>query len=210
MKIKLLLLNMVLAVIFVLGSVSLANAWICGVDTYDYRGSSELIGTDTEVTYWSKVAVMTNEEEDDSTLNVHLYYSSFWEGEYQYSTDTGSTWQSIPKTPDRIFSLTDLDTGDTVWMRVVLIRNSTIFHILSPSPWGEADDALGDLYYFAFPPGSQYYNRGTTDVKINGFVAVVNDSPEIHIPTVESAGQTWMDRNLGAARVAISSTDEAA
>jgi len=152
--------------------VSVAGAWTYSVVNYSYPGNPALTGTLTGVTYYAKVAVITNDSSSAETLNVDLYYSSR-AGNYQWSPNDGTNWMNIADTTDT-WTRT-VNAGDTVWLRAVL-RNSAgnIFHVLSPSPWGEADGSYGEDYYFAFPPGAHYYAAGWVR-DIAGYVAVVQE-----------------------------------
>ena len=152
------------------GTVTVAGAWTFGVQTYEYIGVPALPGTVPGAVYTSRIGVMEKESGDDD-LTVELHYGA-WAGTYQYSPNDGTNWLTIDNTLSE-YTFTGMAAGDTVWLRAVLF-NSTghITHILSTSPWGQADVAAGDVYYFAFPPGAQYYDRGTTNVNITGYVAV--------------------------------------
>lgn len=170
MKIKKAGFGLVLTGALLAGTVSVAGAWTFGVDTYSYTGSPALVGTLTGVAYTSRVAVMEKESGDDD-LTVALRYGA-WTGGYQYSPNDGVNWMSIDSSATE-YTFTGLNAGDTVWLRVVLINNDgNVYHRLSTSPWGQADVANGDVYYFAFPPGAQYYDRNTDNVNITGYVAI--------------------------------------
>jgi hypothetical protein len=158
------------AAILMSGWASTASAWTYGIDTYDYTGNPALIGTVTGATYTAKVAVITNDSSSAEELNVDLYYGTF-SGLYQYSPNDGANWINIPDTTTT-WTRT-VQAGDTVWLRVILTNDQgNTYHILSPSPWGEADEDYDEAYYWAFPPGSRYYTSGWQR-DIAGYVAVV-------------------------------------
>ena len=156
-------------VMLLAGWVSTAAAWTYGVSTYDYVGTPALIGTVPGATYTARVAVITNDSEASAQLQVDLYYGVFT-GNYQYSPDQGAHWINIP---DDVSTWTrSVAAGATVWLRAVLTNDGgNTYHILSPSPWGEADEDYNEAYYWAFPPGSRYYNSNW-ERDIAGYVAV--------------------------------------
>jgi hypothetical protein len=163
-------LGVLLASTLVAGTVSTAGAWTFGVDTWEYIGNPTLTGTVPGATYQLRVGVMEKESGDDD-LVVDLHYGA-WNGKYEYSLNDGANWTSIMNTLTE-YTFTGLNTGDTVWLRVGLLNSAgNVYHFLSPSPWGQADVANGDVYYWAYPPGAQYYDQGTTNVNITGYVAV--------------------------------------
>ena len=156
--------------ILVTGLASTASAWTYGTDTYDYTGNPALIGTVTGATYTAKVAAITNDAATSETLEVDLYYGVF-SGNYQYSLDDGAHW--VPISDSTTTWTRSIAAGDTVWLRAVLTNDGgATYHILSPSPWGVADDDYGEAYYYAFPPGARYYTSGWVR-DIAGYVAVV-------------------------------------
>ncbi len=158
------------AAILMFGWVSTAGAWTYGIDTYDYTGNPALIGTVTGATYTAKVAAITNDSSSAEVLNVDLYYGTF-SGMYQYSPNEGTNWINIPDTTTT-WTRT-VQAGSTVWLRAILTNDQgNTYHILSPSPWGEADEDYGEAYYYAFPPGAHYY-AGGWNRNIAGYVAVV-------------------------------------
>ena len=168
MKVKKTLVNMFVIAALLAGWVSIAGAWMYGIDQYDYYGSGALTGTVPGSLYTAKVAAITNDSSQAKILSVDLYYG-FLSGEYQYSLNKGRNWGNIPD--DTETWTRTIQGGDTVWLRVVLLRGGHIYHFLSPSPWGEADQSYGEAYYWAFPPAAHYYNSaGNRD--ITGYVAV--------------------------------------
>ncbi len=198
-------LRLALASALLAGTASMASAWTYDTQVIEYVGNSNVIGTRPGTTYSYRVGVITNDALEAQDLSVDLNYHDGFIGQYLFSLDSGDTWLEVDKEAEN-FTLSDVAADQEIWLRAVIVY----YRYLSSSPWGEADEALGDEYYFAFPPGGQYYDKGTTDVNKTGFVAVVNDGTEPPVGTVTSAGQTWMDRNLGADQVATSPTDEAA
>jgi uncharacterized protein (TIGR02145 family) len=229
-------------------SVSSTDAWTYSTEDVVYQGSSLVVGTQTGQDYMYRVGVVTNDSGVQETLNVELNYHNGFFGQYLYSIDDGVNWIDIPKN-QAVLSVENVASGNSVQLKAVTLY----YRYLSTSPWGEADTSIGDEYYFAFPPGGRYYAPGTSDVDKAGFVAVTsytgpaddldgdgqtvsqgdcNDlddtiytgAPEVcgdgidqdcdgtdescAIPTVTSAGLTWMDRNLGAFRAAADMTDE--
>ncbi len=154
--------------------VSVAGAWTYSVVNYSYEGRPALTGTIPGVTYYAKVAAITNDSSSVETLYADLYYSSSWVGNYQWSPNYGDSWINIDDTTDTWTKT--VGKGKTVWLRNVLRNDAgSIFHILSPSPWGEADSSYDEDYYFAFPPSAHYYAAGWVR-DIDGFVAVMQSS----------------------------------
>ena len=162
--------------VLLLGLVSMAGAWTYSIDTYSYYGSPALSGTVTGVLYHTKVAVIYNESTESEVLNMDLYYSSSFNGQYEYSFDGGVHWHLIDE--DLSEWSKDIPIGDTIWLRIWLFNDDgNRFHVLSPSPWGVAAAVEDDEeYYFAYPPGSHYYIAGWVR-DIDGFVAVIQPLP---------------------------------
>ena len=158
-------------------SVDEDAGWEYGIDTYDYYGSTALTGTVPGVLYTSKVAVITNASSETAELEVDLYYSSSFDGKYQYSPDEGAHWIWIlDESGNPADTWTKyVQAGDSIWLRAwILNSDGNPFHVLSPSPWGEAKDGepYYEDYYFAYPPGAHYYGPGFCR-DIAGFVAVI-------------------------------------
>ena len=168
---KLLVNGMVLATL-IIGWASLAGAWTFTVDTYSHVGTEQLRGTVPGATYWARGGNTTNDSAAPAELSVDLYYGNF-NGQWQWSPDHGVTWFSID--PSITNWTQTVNSGDSVSLRVVLLdANDVIYHILSTSPYGIADESLGDAYYFAFSPNAYYYNDFSTgEVGISGYVAVI-------------------------------------
>jgi len=150
--------------------VSVAGAWTYEIRNYAYTGSPALTGTVPGKTYFPKVAVISNYTNVSEQITVDLYYGHL-SGNYEYSPNGGVNWITIANDVE-VWSRT-LSAGETIWLRVV-VRNDdgNIYHILSPSPWGEADLSYEEDYYFAFPPAAHYYVQGGAR-EIGGYVAVV-------------------------------------
>lgn len=165
---------MLLTALFV-GWASIAAAWTYSAGNYDYIGVPPLRGTIPGATYVGKAGVITNNSATTQLLTVDLYYGDFY-GKYQYSLNSGFNWSSIDQ---NVTTWTrNVASGSNIWIRVVLLDSSTdlIYHILSTAPYGEADETLGDAYYFAFSPNAYYYSDfSTREVGISGYVAVVKE-----------------------------------
>ena len=173
MKVRKALVHLFVIIMLTAGCVSVAGAWQYGVDTYDYTGSPALWGTIPGASYTAKVAAITNDSSASEALTVDLYYGGL-NGRYQYSTDEGVHWINI--SDDTTQWTRTVSAGDTVWLRVVLLNwKGHIYHFLSPSPWGEADQDYNEAYYWAFPPAAHYYNS-SGDRDITGYVAVASPS----------------------------------
>ncbi len=161
---------LIAAVILLSGWTSAASAWTYGIELYDYIGSPALTGTVPGATYTAKVASITNDANTTEVLEVDLYYGSL-SGHYQYSPNKGTNWINIPDTTTT-WTLSVSPNGN-IWLRVILTNDmDNTYHILSPSPWGNADQSYGEEYYYAFPPGARYYASGWVR-DIAGYVAVV-------------------------------------
>ncbi len=148
-------------------SLSPADAWTYSTDEVDYVGGSHIIGTRSGQTYMFRVGVATNDSGAQETLNVELNYHNGFIGQYWYSVDDGENWIDVPKN-QTTFSVENVASGDSVQLRAV----TCYYRYLSTSPWGEADESIGDEYYFAFPPGGHYWEGET--VNPTGFVAVTS------------------------------------
>ncbi len=164
-------LKLALASALLAGTASMASAWTYDTQVIEYDGSSNIIGTRPGTTYSYRVGVITNDALEAQDLSVELNYHDGFIGQYLFSLDNGDTWLEVDKEAGN-FTLSDVEAEQVIWLRAVIVY----YRYLSTSPWGEADENVGDEYYFAFPPSGQYYDRGTTDVNKTGFVAVVHDS----------------------------------
>ncbi len=181
--------GLLLAATLLTGTASLASAWTYDTQIIEYQGSSSIIGTNTGTTYSYRVGVITNDSTEAQDLSVELNYHDGFIGQYLYSTDGGNEWLEVAK-GDEHLALTNVPANQVIWLRAVIVY----YRYLSSSPWGEADDTIGDNYYFAFPPGGQYYDQGTTDVNKTGFVAVVQNG------TVIYNDQLWQQIDDGVSR----------
>jgi len=159
-----------------IGWASIAGAWTFNAETYEYIGRGQLRGTVPGATYYAKAGVVTNDSGATAEMSVDLYYGEFI-GFWQWSPDHGERWVNID--PSVTTWTRPVESGDTVSLRVLLTdANNLVFHILSTSPYGVADEDLGDAYYFAFSPNAYYYSDfSTREVGINGYVAVIKDLP---------------------------------
>ena len=150
--------------------VSEASAWTYAIRHYAYTGTPSLTGTIPGKTYHPKVAAISNFTQESRELTVDLYYGHL-AGNYEYSPNGGVNWITIANDVDT-WTRT-LSAGETIWLRAV-VRNDdgNIYHILSPSPWGDADIEMDEEYYFAFPPTAHYLGKGG-ERDIVGYVAVI-------------------------------------
>ncbi len=144
-----------------------ADAWTYSTEEVDYVGGSHVVGTKTGQSYMYRVGVATNDSGAQETLNVALNYHNGFIGQYRYSVDDGENWIDVPKN-QTTFSVENVASGDSVQLRAV----TCYYRYLSTSPWGEADNSIGDEYYFAWPPGGHYWEGET--VNPTGFVAVTS------------------------------------
>ncbi len=174
MKLKKLLVNVMVLATLLIGWTSLAGAWTFTVDTYSHVGTEQLRGTVPGATYWARGGTVINDSEAPAELSVDLYYGTF-NGQWQWSSDHGVNWNNID--PSSLSWTHTVNSGDSVSLRVVLIdENDVIYHILSTSPYGIADESLGEAYYYAFSPNANYYSDFSTgEVSISGYVAVIID-----------------------------------
>ncbi|HEB68954.1 MAG TPA: hypothetical protein ENI88_04960 [Desulfobulbus sp.] len=164
---------MLFAVVFV-SWASIAGAWTFSAETYEYIGRGQLSGTVSGATYYAKAGVVTNDAATTAEVSVDLYYGAYT-GFWQWSPDHGVRWFNID--PSVTTWTRPVESGDSVSFRVLLTdANNLVFHILSTSPYGVADEDLGDAYYFAFSPNAYYYSDfNTREVGISGYVAVIKD-----------------------------------
>ncbi len=170
MKVDKIIVQVLIVVTLLVGLVSFAGARSFEIRHYAYTGSPALTGTVPGKTYFPKVAVINNYTNESEQLTVDLYYGHL-SGNYEYSPNGGVNWITISN--DVETWTRTLSAGETIWLRVV-VRNldGNIYHILSPSPWGNADLEYNEEYYFAFPPTAHYYVSGGAR-EIEGYVAVV-------------------------------------
>jgi len=170
MKAQKTLVQVLVVAALLISFVSVAAARNYEIRHYAYTGSPALTGTVPGKTYFPKVAVINNYTNESEQLTVDLYYGHLT-GNYEYSPNGGVNWITIGS--DVETWTRTLSAGETIWLRVVVRNNDgNIYHILSPSPWGDAELEYDEDYYFAFPPTAHYYVGGGAR-EIEGYVAVV-------------------------------------
>lgn len=144
--------------------------WDFTLVQYTYLGNPDLIGTTPGQEYHANCGKVANNTLKTQTLRLDLYYDDPNGVKFQFSEDNGTTWTDVSNTLSSISKV--LEAGDTLLIRMVYINSSgVIFRMGSCSPYGDADDGFGEVYYMAYQPGAYYDGNWNRD--ISGNVAVV-------------------------------------
>jgi len=164
------------------GGFSMASDLTYDRGYYQYQGCGQLTGTIPYQWYDAYGAGIKNDSTEPVEVTMTLRYGSLL-GNYQWSNDVNNVgeqihWHEIPMSSNQWVH--EVLAGEKIWLRVVFRRLNAvsgqwlIYHIQSPSPYGDADGNVGDDYYFGFPPNARYYDSewNTLDQQ-EGYVMVV-------------------------------------
>ena len=153
---------------------SAAFGWEYGIAQWTYIGRGALWGTVPGEEYQANVASIHNDANATETTNIDLYYGDLFPGGYfWWSLDAGEHWHYIePGTPRLEVAV---PAGGTMWIYGIIPFGGG-YHILSVSPWGDADPTYCnengcETYYWAFAPFAHYYDSNWQR-DIYGYVAV--------------------------------------